>query len=325
MRVVILTSSNCRSPRFLAEGLGRMLAKLGIGVDCFPLALKMLYAISTRNLCRRNRLKASVADIYLLLRKLDRYDAIIVSDTVSIIGRAEILEPLKALNRPLLHYEVFAYQGSDYWLQQFGSTAHHVFDGFLTVSGIHDDQPLLDKPIFEIGMDLPAPQKFDYQRPFSALLDFPRKGYELERKIQKEALQFLKVPIIELDREYTFREIDDIYSQVGIAFIAFPEAFGLPIVQLQYHGAYIASPRPTWIKRHALRTKGHVFDPDLDRSAFTDNFILYDSKEDLIQKLSSLMQNFNPWQVRKILLAKQANFVHGNLGELSEAMRRFSN
>ena len=301
-----------------------MLEKLGISYDYFPMALKMLSSISDRHSCRRNQLKASVADIYFLLKKLDHYDIIIVSDTVGIIGRQEILKPLTALKRPLLYYEVFAYQGSDYWVSKFGSTAHHVFDGFLVVSGIHDDQPLLDKPIFEIGMDLLPGKKFDYRKPFTALLDFPREGYELDREIQKEALQFLKVPIIELNREYTFREIDDIYSQVGIAFVAFPEAFGLPIVQLQHHGAYIASPHPEWVKRHALRADGHVFNPLLDHSTFTDNFILYESKEALIQKLLFLMQNFNPWDVRSTLLAKQANFVHGNLEKLSEALRRFS-
>jgi hypothetical protein len=97
-----------------------MLKKLGFSCDCFPMALEMLTNISNRNLCRRNRLKASIADIYFLLTKLDLYDVIIVSDTVGIIGRHEILKPLTALKRPLLHYEVFAYQGSDYWVSKFG-------------------------------------------------------------------------------------------------------------------------------------------------------------------------------------------------------------
>jgi len=301
-----------------------MLGKLGVSCDCFPKALDMVESISVRHLSRKNRLTASIADIYFLLRKLDSYDVIIVSSTISLIGRLEILKPLKALNRPILFYEVFAYQGSDYWIRQFGPTTHLFFDGFLTVSGIHDDQPILDKPIYEIGMDLPAPKKLDFQRPFSALLDFPRKGYELEREIQKDALLSLKVPIIELDGEYSFREIEAIYSQVGVAFIAFPEAFGLPIVQLQYHGAYIASPNPSWIKRHALRPKGHVFDPVLDQLTFTKNFILYNSKETLIQKLSEIMYNFNPWDTRITLLEKQSHFVHGNLAELSKALRSFN-
>lgn len=324
MRVAILTRSNYRSPRFLAEGLTRMLGKLGVSCDCFPKALDMLESISVRHLSRKNRLAASIADIYLLLKKLDSYDVIIVSSTISIIGRLEILEPLKALNRPILFYEVFAYQGSDYWIRQFGPTTHLFFDGFLTVSGIHDDQPILDKPIFEIGMNLPPPQKIDFQRPFSALLDFPRKGYELERETQKEALISLKIPIIELNSEYSFLEIEAIYSQVGVAFIAFPEAFGLPIVQLQYHGAYIASPNPLWIKRHAIKTKGHVLDSVLDQSIFTSNFVLYESKENLIQKLSEIRHNFNPWDARITLLEKQPHFVHGNLAELSKALHSFN-
>lgn len=324
MRIAILTRQDYRSPRFLAEGLARMLAKLGFSYDCFPMALGMLDAISERSSSRKNRLKATVADLYFLFKKLERYDLIVVSDAVGVFGRTKSLDPLVALNKPILHYEVFAYQGSEYWIRQFGQLAHNVFDGFLTVSGIHDSQPLEDRPIFEIGMDLPIPHKFDYQRPFLALLDFPRKGYELERQIQKEALQFLDIPIIELDSEYTFQEIDAIYSRVGIAFVAFPEAFGLPITQLQYHGAYIATPQLSWVKRHALRPKHHVFDPDLDRNAFTDNFITYDSKEALIEKLSDLKQNFNPWQARKTLLAHQANLVHGNLEELSEALRHFA-
>ena len=322
MKVAILTHPGYRSPRFLAEGLQRMFSRIGVPADCHYSAIPDLFAIANAHASRRNRVSAAWSQVRQWARRLDRYDLIVVSDTVGIIAKTGLLEPLKSLRRPLLHYEVFAYAGSRYFVRQYGPTAHHWFDAFLTVSGIHDDPPLEGPPIFENGMDLPnlAPLRFD--RPFSALLDYPRPGYEAQREVQVDALKALNIPYETLAREYSFVEIDQVYSRSAVAFVAFPEAFGVPIVQLQRHGSVIASPNPHWVKRHALRPAGHVFDEAGDAKHFSENFVFYKSADELKQKLVTLRANFSPRAVASRFGLQHESFIHGRLDVLRLAVEK---
>lgn len=321
MRVAILAKNDFRSPRFLAESLTRMLTKLGVEFGYFPNALAQLEAMSERSASTRHRFKAIWADLQGITHTLRSFDIIIVSDTIGILGRPQILRPLKQLDKPLLFYEVFAYQGAQFWRDKFGPTAHHVFDGLLTVSGIHDIEPLTDRPIFEIGLDITPQATFLAQRPLTAMIDFPREGYTAARQTQLEALQTLNIPILELRGEYTFSEIEAIYAQVGVAFVAFPEAFGLPIVQIQFQGGYIASPAASWVKRHSLLSNGHVYLEDSDRKSFSNNFLIYGSKDELIEQLISIKNNYDPWAVRQTILQQQPQYIHGNLNALCRALK----
>ncbi|QSA97946.1 hypothetical protein [Methylococcus sp. EFPC2] len=142
--------------------------------------------------------------------------------------------------------------------------------------------------------------------------------------MQEKVLEALKIPTIELRGEYSFREIDQIYAQVGLAFVAFHEAFGIPIVQMQNHGASIASPHPGWVKRHILRENGHVYDETRDREAFSNNFIFYASEEELTEKIARLRASFNPWESRQTLVDKQAGFVNGSLADLHRALKNYA-
>jgi hypothetical protein len=311
MRVAILTNPDCRSPRLLAEGLQRMMRRIGIAADCHAEALPELAAMAAAGGSLRARAAAWHARWSHRRRQIDRYDLIVVSDTVGAVRRTQALAPLKRLRRPLLHYEVFAYAGSQYFVRQFGDRAHHFFDGFLVVSGIHDDPPIPGPPIFEVGMDLPALVPLHPARPFTALLDFERPGYEPQRQIQLEALRRAGIAHETLSGEYTFAEI------------AFPEAFGVPVVQLQRHGCLVAAPHPHWVKRHALRPAGHVFDEARDRGAFSRNFLFYDGVEDLAARLAQARDRFDAGAAAAQLQRRQPHFVHGRPEALQAALAHF--
>ena len=142
--------------------------------------------------------------------------------------------------------------------------------------------------------------------------------------MQLDVLTELGIPFKTLDGEYSFRDIDHIYSQSAVAFVAFPEAFGVPIVQLQRHGSMIASPHQSWVKRHAMRCLGHVYDEAGDVGMFTENFLHYPSAEKLKLRLHALRQTFDPGRVRATLSSEQAKFVEGDLDALSAAIAAFS-
>lgn len=323
MRVAILTYPNCRSPRLLAEGLQRMLRRIGVEADCHADALPELTAMSDGSGSLRAILAAWRARWSHWRRQLDRYDLLVVSDTIGVVRRTEALALLKRLGRPILHYEVFAYAGSQYFVRQFGEKAHHFFDGFLVVSGIHDDTPVPGPPIFEIGMDLPALAPLRPVRPFTALMDFERPGYEPQRQTQLEALRRTGIAHETLAGEYTFAEIDAVYARAGVAFVAFPEAFGVPVVQLQRHGCLVAAPHPHWVKRHALRPAGHVFDEAGDRDAFSENFLFYDGGDDLAARLTQARDQFDASAAAARLLHQQPHFVRGRTEALQAALTHF--
>ncbi len=103
------------------------------------------------------------------------------------------------------------------------------------------------------------------------MLDFERPGYEADRKVQIEAIDELQLSRYSLDHEYTFAEMVREYDKAAVAFLAFPEAFGVPIAQLQQRGALIAAPHSFWARRHAQLPTGSVFSEKSAR--FTENFI----------------------------------------------------
>lgn len=134
-----------------------MISKLGFECDCFPEALPMLDRYNARNLSLRNRVYARLADLYFNIYKLQRYDIIIVS---AVAAEPQNLAFLKTLSRPLLHYEVIDIQGSKYWYEKNRDWISNSFNGFLTVSGIHENPPLREIPSYVIGMDIRAMQNF---------------------------------------------------------------------------------------------------------------------------------------------------------------------
>lgn len=315
-RVAVVTRSAFRSPRYLAKGLGRMLRRSGVAVDCFIHGLSWLEAIKCRSESRRHGAIAVFADQWL--KYLRRYDVIVVSDTIGIARDARLLAPLRQLGKPLMLYEVFALTGSRYFLDQMPATAASQFDALLVSSAIHDD-PLVDgPPIFEIGLELLEPATTRRDKPFVAMLDFDRPGYQADRTVQVDALEATQTPMFNLAGEYSFSAIVSAYDKAALAFLAFPEAFGVPIAQLQNRGSLIAAPHRSWAKRHALLPPGTVFAEG--DAPFTDNFIFYRDQADLQEKLQAAAENYRPDLIASRFRDRQPHLARGNATELLRAI-----
>ena len=312
MRVAIITRSGFRSPRYLATGLQRMLKRCGAHADIYLNGISWLDAIKLRNASRRHRLVATYARAWLQFWR--RYDAFVVSETIDVAGDAQLLAPLRALGKPIFLYEVFAFTGSKYWFDRVPPSAPSLFDGLLVASAIHDD-PLIDgPPIFEIGLELLESQTNADAKPFMAMLDFARPGYESDRELQTEAIAELGLPSFVLDGEYSFEKIVEEYDRAAVAFLAFPEAFGVPIAQLQQRGALIATPRRRWAKRHALLPPGSVYSEADAR--FSENFIFYNDKQDLKDQLRKAQSGYRPDIVAQRFQRTQPHLAGGDREEI---------
>lgn len=320
-KIAILTSRQYRSPRFLAEGLKRLLENIGYRVDIYYDGIHWLRMIKSRRLCCNFYIRSLVAE--KRIKSLKDYNIFIVSDTINALTDSYSLEPIKTFNKPVLLYEVFYPGGAKYWLDQLPLDAINEFDKYLVVSGIHDSKPITGPNYYEIGLSyVPLYNMNQEKNEFIALLDFPREGYERERKIQQQCLNELKIKTISLSCEYSFKKIELIYQKVNIVFVASPEAFGVPIVQLQHYGCMIAAPNRAWTKRHALLPSGSIFYDIMD-PPYSKNFIFYKSKEELKQKLSDLMVSSCRSEVRERLLRMQPHFVQGRLDQVWSAIKSY--
>jgi len=321
-RVAILTRPHYRSQRFLAEGLARMLVRLGIECDVYLHGITWLEAAANRTTSLRDRTRALLAKRQLA--RMAQYDIFILSDAMRAFSDAVNLQPIRALQKPILHYEVFYMGGSPYWLSRLPKDSLRKFDAYLVVSDIHQCAPIAPEKVFRVGLDLLPKQPFLSKRSeFIALLDFPRRDYEENRAIQENALRQLDITTITLNGEYSFKQIESAYQQSCVAFVSFHEAFGVPIAQLQHYGSYIASPDPAWIPRHALLPAGSVFDDDAN-PGFTDNFRFYRDENDLVGHLRELRDIYDAATVRSRFLGQQKEYAQGRIDRLWEAIRQFT-
>ena len=310
MKVAIITRENYRSPRFLAEGLSNMLNKIGIINDVHYRGIEQLELACTKKSGLKLAAKATVTKF--LLNSWKQYDLFIVSDTVGILAQEKIIITLRQLNKPVALYEVFYPGGAQYWLDRLPPCSLDLFDAYLTTSPVNDIEPVGEKPVYNIGINLNHRPMHSSQGSdeFTALMDFPRPGYEDERNLQLAALKALDIKTIYLGGEYDFEEINRVYDQANIYFVAFPEAFGVPIVQLQNSGAYIASPSTDWVKRHA-KEAGDLVHVNFNKNLFSNNFIFYDSYQELLTRLEYIRQHYKAEDIQKRFSQEQPNFKHG--------------
>lgn len=315
MKIAILTRPEYRSPGFLAESLARMLGRMKLKADIFRNGIPYLESINIRNDSKRNL--ANWLRLKWQHRSLDSYQLFILADTLQGFRNRVSLSPLRKSNKPVFLHSVFYLGGSGSHQNTLPGNALEKFDGYLPVSNIHDVSPKVTENVFPIGLDLSLQNPLSDSN-FTALIDYPREGYESEREIQYRALQKLGIKTISLDQEYTFEEIENIYRNINITFLAFPEAFGVPICQLQAYGSVIASPHKIWAKRHILSDKkSDVFS---EHSTFSENFLFYKDESEIIEKLSALTENFDAKTVRSRFINQQPELYHGNSDMLEAAI-----
>ena len=289
-----------------------MLDRLGVQHKLFLKGVDWLIHAHNTHLSRRNKLLGSYAKY--LLQQLDAFDAIIVADHLRVFHDDVDFEPIRTLKKPIAHYDVFFIGGSSHWLSRLPNDAEEKFDLYFTVSGINDDLVTPKKPVYTIGMDCLPHYQLDEEKPYFALLDFPRSDYEDHRDLQKRILEKLGIKYFELTGEFTFKDIEKIYSKAAAYFLSFPESFGFPIVQNQMYGAHVFSPSPTWVKRHTLAPDGTSFLNQVN-PIFSDNFLFY-SEDTLERVIVDTISRYSPNAVRNTLLSTQPQFCTGNLAAL---------
>ncbi|MDT8426997.1 MAG: hypothetical protein RQ733_13590 [Methyloprofundus sp.] len=322
MKVAVLTRNNYRSPRFLANSLHNMLNRIGVEHTIFYHGIEDLKTSAVKNAGFKLDLQAKIAK--QKIKSWESYDLFIVCDNLDSLSPAVPIESLRLLGKPVLFHEVFYPGGSQYWMNQLSNDSLSRFDGYLTVSSLHDDPIVENKNVYSIGLDLSSCEILSKpDLPFTALLDFERKGYEKEREVQLNVLKHLNINTITLNKEYTFSEIEAIYNKANIYFVASPEAYGVPIAQLQFYGSAIASPYTAWVKRHAIRPDNSTCD-NLSTGEFSDNFIFYSSESELTKKLMNLKNNYNAAKVKERFFQSQPEFCFGKPLDLWTAVSEYA-
>jgi glycosyltransferase involved in cell wall biosynthesis len=152
------------------------------------------------------------------------------------------------------------------------------------------------------------------QKEFKALIDFKRKNYLPERKIQIQILKKLNIPFTILSKRYKYSEICKIYSEHSIYFLAHRESFGLPIVELQNCGCYIFTPHKRWAPSHYINKSIY----SRGEGNLNNNFIVYNNDPDQLEKkIVEIKSNYLAKKVVKEFIKKNSNLYKGNLNNLS--------
>lgn len=318
MTVAILSNDKPSFQKPMADGLARVLNDNNVltkvlyeGLDSLeypylPFISRMLNSgkILLKKLFRSKRLLYVNRSIGIerLIKKLKGFDAIIIiAHFPSTMARKHMpgLEVLREkVKKPLINYDLVFVNNADGWFKKIleeerfgGFTGLERFDYYLVASDI-SEIPVNSKikfPYLKIGLDLQSQYLITCKKDFRVLLDFPRKGFEGFRKLQKEVLNELLIPYTELSGIYSHDEIRRMYSNCSAFFLSFRETFGLPIIELQLCGAKVFLPFKHWAPSHYLKNSD---EPGIGNLG--SNFIVYENDKDKLKlELISLKDGFD--------------------------------
>ncbi len=332
MKITILTRPQFSSPRILAESLQMQLHENGINVEIlFDIdVLNRLVGYKNSKLSFHFWLSKKVIHWFSdrrVMQVLKQADAVVISECIPNAFWKSLynVEKLKTiLKKPVFIYEV-------YWLgnaptqietlQKNGDSSFERYDGHLFVSPVTEIRSTPSPNAFCLGLLAktwnlkPLPKK-----ELIALVDFAQPGYEAFREIQISQLMKACIPFIALESSYTIEEIRNIYQQVSIFFVQFPEAFGLPILECLCTGAQVFTPNSGWPMSWRLDIEPKVHHTGILPNCFT----VYDGERDLLKKLLVFKENFNPTktplQVYNEFIQTYPAFYQGDQLELKRCL-----
>jgi len=332
VKILILTRKDHRSPRVLAESLQTQLQENGINAEIlFDIdILGRLVSYNDSKFSFHFWLRKKLIHWFKdrrVIKVLKQADAVVISECIPNAFWKSLynVEKLKTiLKKPVFIYEV-------YWLantptqteilKKNGDTLYERYEGHLFVSPVTEIRARPLPNAFCIGLNSknwnlqPLPKN-----QLLALVDFAQPGYEAHRAIQVNTLQKAGIPFISLDRRYTIAEIRDIYRQVSIFFVQFPEAFGLPILECLCTGAQVFTPDSSWPMSWRLDENPEVHASGILPKCFT----VYDGNDDLLHKLQLFKENFNlahsPLKVFNEFIQTYPTFYSGNQRELNRCL-----
>jgi hypothetical protein len=324
VKVAILRSSKNSSPKVLANGLGEMLAELGIHSDAFDVSLLH----RKLPILRRSRQYASpihhaiAKAVHWLpdastLAKLARYDVIVVSECCPEAFYKDSLgiEYLRRkLRRPIVLYEVFFLENSPYQVRLLEAENHFLaprYDWHFAAADITEFRaiPSAGSRWSRVGLRIAKSNlRHGSKSGFLALVDFPQRGNEQFRADQIRALTELNIEFVELRNpgRYSIHEIREIYNQTSVFFMQHMESFGVSIAEALAAGNQIFSPSDAWAMAWKVGERNHL--PDV--------FTLYDGFHELKQRIAAFKLAWKRQQTpARVFSEFVRNYPHYYFGE----------
>jgi hypothetical protein len=337
MKIAILANAKNSFPKVMADGLRRMLDRIGVKSSVFYSGLNAIedrsYLIERGTVFSRLRHSAETWRLERLAREWAQYDAIIiVGHNPNAFMRGFWNDrQLRGLlpDMPIVLYDLVYLGTRPEWARSLregnaevgisvgGNFGLERYDWYLCTSVVSEQGLSPDKQrLSVIGVDLDdGSLRVGEQKEFIALLDFQRSDHADERRIQIQALAEANVKWIELTGEYSIPQIRAIYRKCSAYFIAHRESFGLPICELQACGSVVFSPYADWCPSHWMKDDMTVAGP----GRLSENFQVYENDlKLLVAQLKKMSNGYNPNHVRGVFLRDQPQFYRGDLDQLQQ-------
>jgi glycosyltransferase involved in cell wall biosynthesis len=341
MKIAILANNEHSFPRPMAQGLARMLARLGVQSRLFLGAWRIMNRSTGPKVGSpwqrcisygKQQLKAKLWT--RLLKQLRDFDVVVIvghAPNAFMRGFFPDEELRQALPKtPIVLYDLVYLPTRGAWVSEAlrgGNSTVGVpvgshfgmerYDWYLCASVVSEvPMPPAPQPCSVIGIDLDDGSLYPNKHgDFIALLDFERPAHLTQRAIQQQALRDTKTPWIELKGTYSTTKIRELYRRCSVYFVAFRESFGLPICETQACGSYVVTPFADWCPSHWMKDNLRQPGPGQHSS----NFIVYDNDlRTLTDLLVQLKKSYDPRTVCNTLFENQPELFRGNTTALSE-------
>ncbi|MFY8004774.1 MAG: glycosyltransferase [Chitinophagaceae bacterium] len=324
-KFAIVTRPDYRSPRILAESLQYSLREQGAVADLFfniSCFTRLNSFQSSKGMAFHFWLYRKLRNYWkdkLFIRTLKKYDVVIISECTpnGFWKHLYHIEQLRnIIKKPIWFLEVY-YLGNAptqiVKLQKEGHPTIERYDKHLCISPVTEIKQAPNPNWLPIGLNLQyTGLKPNIKEKFIALVDFVQPGYEAVQAEQIAVLNALNIETIVLNQRYTINEIRAIYQQAAVFFIQFPEAFGMPIAECLACGVQIFTPNSGWPMSWRLNNNPEIHGEGI----LGDCFTVYDSENDLKQKLTSFITKFHisntPHEVFQQFLENYSTFFFGN-------------
>jgi len=328
MNIAILTRTDFRSPRILAESLKLQLEQEGVEAEIFDEInlLNHLVSFKDSQLSFHFWFKKKVKSYFKnkrIIKRLKQFDAVIISECApnGFFKRLYNVEKFKSiLKRPLGFYEVYYLGNAPTQIELLKSNNDALlvrYDFHLSVADVTEIKTGTHNQYFPIGIKAkswnlkPLPRK-----EIIAIVDFVHPGNEQIRESQINSLKRAGIKYISLEKPYTFKEIRNIYQQGAIYFMQSSEAFGIPILECLCCGCQIFTQESWWPMSWRLNENPEIHGEGILPHCFT----VYKNEQQLGKELNDFKENYDlvemPKKVFDNFLEHYPEFYYGNEAEI---------
>lgn len=336
LHIALLTPSHSGSPKVLAETLAPLIEETNNEVKIYYRANALLRLTKVdkkkfkllKNILR----KIQAFSDKRLFRTLKKKDLIIICGTTPFAFYRDTynIEKLKTIlpGLPIFYYAVQYLGNSPSLIKRLKNGNHKLFERYdwhLSVSPITEVRVKNKNCWSAIGLNLKSsglrPVKKDK---YFAVIDFVQPGFKDYRREQISVLEELRIPYFCLQKKYSTDAIRNIYRKASIFFLQSMEAFGLPIAECLATGSFIVCASSSWPMSWRLDENPRMHAP----GQLPDCFLVYNNREDLVQKLKKNMQDYDlvetPQKVFKTFIDYYPDFYYGNKENLMTSFNNYN-